>query len=380
MTGSTFPASFGGNGVMTLEEAFPSDSLAIFATFLRGIPALAVFAREIIQLRLVIDANIVQQEIRFLLSRRNPEARSFLQEAIDAGIVVALVPEFLDVEIDKYIGKISGDTGKSPDEVREQWRQVRLRFHPYRPNQESEPAVAIDPKDVPYKLTFDELGADAVLTRDRHFLKMGVPIISEFPGKALRDYARSSSVSVGITVSSGLVLTISFVGLRGAYALIEKTLNAIGNLPGWAKLVLAAGVVVAIAHPQSRAKLADFWTRIRDGVSSMTPGFAAAVETMAATFLKAHQEAISTRAELESVLPKPRRRSALQYARVICVASVEPLSIEEIISRMNADGYTSEAKNFRCYLRGQIRQSRQFVEVSRGQWTLRSAISEQVDA
>jgi hypothetical protein len=117
---------------------------------------------------------------------------------------------------------------------------------------------------------------------------------------------------------------------------------------------------------------------IREGVAAMTPALAAALETTARTFLKAHQEATSKRAELETYLPKPRRRSALQYARVICVTSKEPLSVVDIVARMRAEGYTSEAKNFHRYLRAQIHASGQFIETSRGRWTLRSAASERV--
>lgn len=373
MTGFVPPGRFSEDGVLTLEAAFPSDSLASFANLLRSIPALAIFARELIQLRLVLDANIVQQEIRFLLKRRNPAARSSLQEAIDAGVVIPLAPEYLDEEIEKYIDKISHDTGKPPHEVRVQWKSFRARLHVYRPVENTDPSSAIDPKDVPYKLTCDELGADAVYTRDVHFLRMAVPTVGDFPTIALRDYARHSSVSVGITVSAGLVLTISYASLRGVYLLIEKSLEAIGNLPGWVKLLLAAGVVAAVAHPKSRAKIAEIWLGVREGTAGMMPGLASAVEHAALTFLKAHQNATQRRSELEAALPKPRRRSALQYARVICVASKEPLSVSDIAFRMVAEGYTSRAKNFHRYLKRQLQASGQFIEVSPGRWTLHGA-------
>jgi hypothetical protein len=201
-----------------------------------------------------------------------------LQEAIDAGVVIPLAPEYLDEEIEKYIEKISHDTGKAPHQVRVQWKSFRARLHVYRTVQDTDPSSAIDPKDVPYKLTCDELGADAVYTRDMHFLRMDVPTVSDFTTIALRDYARHSSVSVGITVSAGLVVTISYASLRGVYLLIEKSLEAIGNLPGWVKLLLAAGVVTAVAHPKSRAKIAEIWLGVREGAAGMMPGLASAVE------------------------------------------------------------------------------------------------------
>ena len=50
--------------------------------------------------------------------------------------------------------------------------------------------------------------------------------------------------------------------------------------------------------------------------------------------------------------------------------SGEPLSITEIAARVQADGYSSEAKNFRQYLRAKIRASGYYTEDSKGRWTL----------
>ena len=51
---------------------------------------------------------------------------------------------------------------------------------------------------------------------------------------------------MGISVSAGLVVTLSVASLRGIYAVIENSLKAIGELPEWAKLLLAAGIVTAV--------------------------------------------------------------------------------------------------------------------------------------
>ncbi len=60
------------------------------------------FPRELIQLRLVIDANIVREEIRSRL--RIQMLRSALQEVIDSGIAVPLAQCLLDAEIERHIG------------------------------------------------------------------------------------------------------------------------------------------------------------------------------------------------------------------------------------------------------------------------------------
>lgn len=371
MTGFAPPGRFGVQAEFTLEAVFPSDSLAALGNFLRSVPALAVFARELIHLRVVLDANEVQREIRFRLTRRQIEARSGLHEAIAAGIVVAFVPPLLDQEIAKYAGKMARDTGRSIDEVHAEWSVIRELLRIYDPKEGDDlEAARIDPKDVPYKLVCDELGADAVLTRDRHFERMGVPVMKQTPSLALRDYARASSVSVGLGFTAGIVVTLSYASLRGIYAIIDKSLRAIGDLPEWAKLLLAAGVVAAVAHPKSRRWMAERWQQLRATIASITPELATALETAARLYLDAQQRTVQTRSALQGTLPLTRRRTALQMARVICVAHGEPLSIDEIIVRMKAEGYVSEAKHFNRYLRQQLHASGQFTEVSPRRWAL----------
>jgi hypothetical protein len=74
-------------GELVFETAFPSDSLAKFVELLRSISALAALTREFIQVRVVIDANVVHGEIHWHSKRRNPNACSALQEVIDSVLV-----------------------------------------------------------------------------------------------------------------------------------------------------------------------------------------------------------------------------------------------------------------------------------------------------
>jgi len=224
---------------------------------------------------------------------------------------------------------------------------------------------------VPYKAACEELGADAVYSRDGHFQAMNVPLIANrSTGLALRDYARSSSVMLGISFSSGLVLTISFATLRATYFMVEKLLVGFVNLPTWAKLVIAAAAAIAVAHPKSRTKLVEAWGYVREAIGAVTPGLQGAIEAVAVRFLESHQNAAQKRSELQSALPKPRRRTALQHARSICLVNKEPLSLTEIERRMRTGGYASLSTNFPAYLRRRMRASKQFVEVVPGQWAL----------
>jgi hypothetical protein len=89
--GAGFATYLDANDSVQVKALFPSDSLVGMRHLLASVPVLCALLREVVQVRLVMDANIVQQEIRWRSAgRRNRVARSSLQEAIDSGVVVAL--------------------------------------------------------------------------------------------------------------------------------------------------------------------------------------------------------------------------------------------------------------------------------------------------
>jgi hypothetical protein len=153
---------------------------------------------------------------------------------------------------------------------------------------------------------------------------LDVALIRGCPNIALRDYARSASVVLGVSVSAGVVLTISFASLRAVYVGVEKLLEGIGDCPAWAKFLLAAGLVVAIAHPKSRAKLVEAWSWVRSTAEDIRPGLMNVIETIAIQLLESQQKAAAHHAELEAALPSPRPRTAIQHARSILLLSKAP--------------------------------------------------------
>src|SRR5258708_27593078 len=82
-------------GNLELETLFRSDTLRELREFLLKVPAFRPLLETLIQIRLIIDANIIQGELRWRLARRQkPHARTGLHEAIVAGVVVAFAPGF----------------------------------------------------------------------------------------------------------------------------------------------------------------------------------------------------------------------------------------------------------------------------------------------
>lgn len=78
---------------MAMNKRVPSDDLRRVSELSLHWQPLFRLLEILSQLRLVIDTNAVLEELMFLVrSRKNPAARTNLQEAIDLGAVVAFAP------------------------------------------------------------------------------------------------------------------------------------------------------------------------------------------------------------------------------------------------------------------------------------------------
>jgi hypothetical protein len=115
--------------------------------------------------------------------------------------------------------------------------------------------------------------------------------------------------------------------------------------------------------------MVEVWSRVHTIAKDVKPGVLAGLGEMAMQFFTAQQGAIETYAEVQSVLPRLRHRTAMQCARSICLVSKELLSTLEIERRMRREGYSTRSQDFARYLRRLLRESEQFVEVARDVWS-----------
>src|SRR5581483_5221590 len=99
----------------------------------------------------------------------------------------------------------------------------------------------VDPDDVAYKKTCEELGADAVYSHDADLREMKARVISASLDLTLRKHARSSSVVIGVTLASGFTLIVSFESLLALCRVVEKVASGFRRLPAWAQLTIAVG-------------------------------------------------------------------------------------------------------------------------------------------
>jgi hypothetical protein len=256
----------------SLEEMLHSDLLPKLVRLVDAFPNLKPLFPKLLQVRLVVDANRVQGELRWRLRRRrNPANRSSLHEAIDAGVVVLFAPLYVKWEIEKHYEEIAVETGTTIAVVKQEWTlfQKRLCFHA--PKTQPLPAETYaDINDFPYLATWMELDTQAIYTTDAHLIEMGAPVVSVLIDKQLRDYARGSTVQLAVGIGSSLSMVVGGEFLQVVYRLLVRCIEVIRQLPPAAQIALAAAGAICVAHPRSRAKLKEGWNAFKSSETVLT--------------------------------------------------------------------------------------------------------------
>lgn len=223
--------------------------------------------------------------------------------------------------------------------------------------------------DLPYKQTAEELGLP-IYTRDFDLVTMGAPVIWTCIDKALRDHARSRSITFGFTVGTTYTVTIAVGAIQSAVTLVKKVIRGFARLPDWLKVVLAGTVAMLILHPKSRGKLVQLWrsfAQLPDGVKeSVLDGLIELVEQLS----NAEDSAVTSKREIEMALPAPPRLSLVVHARRILLLEKSSSLLHELAKTIKARGYHSRSANLEPYLRRILRESGQFQEVGPNIWIL----------
>lgn len=355
-------------------QFFPSDTLRDLVRLLDHVPVLRPLTGEVIQFLVVLDASSAQGELRWRLgSRRDSSARSSLHELIEAGVVIAVAPPWLKTEIEKYVPEIAVEFGLTEEAVRQEWVRVDTLIRYFCPRTEIVANVScVDEKDLPYIQTCEQIGADFIWTHDSHFIGTNPPNIKEGFSISLRDYARATSILVGVKVCSGFTV---LCGIDVLIALGKAVIEGIQKMPPLLKVCLSLAIAGLILHPKSRARLVGWLKhglalveKAKPVVASMSRG--AIHDLISTARLAEHTERVIR--EVIPTIVKPRV-PAIAVARAVCLKAGGPLPLNEIEKRVRNTGYSTRARDFTGYLRTLFLRHSEFVETSTGVWTLRSA-------
>lgn len=95
-------------------KLLPSDLLPAQVGLAQRVSALSPVLEGYVKFYLVLDANIIQGELRWRLGKREkPHARTGLHEAIMSGVLVAYVPAIVEQEILEHAEEIALGTRSS---------------------------------------------------------------------------------------------------------------------------------------------------------------------------------------------------------------------------------------------------------------------------
>ena len=344
-----------------------SDWLPQLDRLARQFPELAELVEEYLRINIVIDANYVQQELQWRAKRRKPEARTKLSESVSSGVIVLFAPTHLIREIGDDLHEIADRVGCSVERVREEWNAFRQQLHFYAPrNRRLRQGMAIaDPDDLPYIAACEDLGAQAVYSRDKHLRQMRAPVVSVAIDGSLQAYARATSVRLAIMVGSAFSVRLSVVGMKAVAGAVVNLFQGFRRLHPIIQVAIIAALVYAFVDERLRARLLQLLKALGKAASPILNVLAATAEQMEISRITLESAA----GDIRAVLPIPRRVPVIARARRICLAAKHPVPLEHLAKRIVADGHHTTSARFEVYLRRVLRGSGEFVEGPTG-WQL----------
>jgi predicted nucleic acid-binding protein len=324
---------------------------------------------------LVIDANVVLADLRWLAKRKNPRARTNLQEVLAAGTVVAYAPPQLETEIRRHMPRVASEAKLNVEQLEAEWEIYRKTILFRTPAEGARPERVQDPDDLPYLYLRMQLDAEAIYTDDTDLEPMGAPVIGKDIVVALRDYSRAASVEMSIKMGG----TVVFVAGTGAMGVIWKLLKQLGEsfsrLPRGFQLVLAGAVLVMLAHPQGRMMLRNLVLAVPTHAGAVLKLLLPLLDE---TMVKVDRAKGSAEAALSVAKPAlgPSASQPLRvYARRVLLREQRRMHVNEIARLVVRDGYVTRAKDLPKYLTRVLGSHPDFTRGADGAWAA-SAIAQ----
>ncbi|MBN2315134.1 MAG: hypothetical protein JXM79_14485 [Sedimentisphaerales bacterium] len=323
-----------------------------------------------VQFRVVIDANIVFSELKWLTKeRKKPTARTSLQELIDAGTLQVFAPTWLDQEMLEHAEEFAAKIGVSVDRYLQAWEEYRGIVSLVQPKN-NELNSEIDPDDTPYVSVYEEFGAHAVYSNDHHISRMGAFTINSEVIVTLKNYSRAASWQYTIQYGGIVAIIVSWQVLVVSLQMLVGIAKFIRSLPVWTKALLLACGIALIAHPSSRSWLIKTARRIGGPLQSATVKTGRIAIRLGAEAIIKTEQAHEALSEVKGCFDN--RRVPLRVLVIaLCATEQRPFSLDEIERKVLANGYQTRAKDFRSYLRRKLRESKELVQTSDG-WIYRS--------
>lgn len=282
--------SHGFSGI--LEDQTRSDELLLLREMIGSLSGFNKHTGNAIQLRLVIDTNVILKDLIFLSKNaRQTNAKTSLMEAIAAGTVVPHAPFWLCTEVEKYLPEICEKKGISLEVILTHWEAYREQIHFFDIDEEKlvDYSDSEDPKDAPFVILEKEIDALGVLSDDNDIEKIGGTRISLDVVISMRDYSRHAAIEFKIKYMGVLTGFLSLQLILSMFKGIGGLFKLIGNLPKPIQHTLIGLAVWGALDPNMRDKAMEKLRSIGGGLSPTIEKIAQSIMGMAA-LSKTHSE------------------------------------------------------------------------------------------
>lgn len=213
--------------------------------------------KEFVRLEFIIDANLVLQDIRYLLTKINASnARTGFLELLESGVIGCYAPSFLETEIAEKVPVLANKYNFSRQDGFALWERFskHIEFVDVG-GPEAAPCDARDPKDWPYVELHNKL-KHPVVTKDKDIAGMGAVTAKFTIIASLRDYARESANAMSIIVYGGLAISIPSAVLSKSFSFLCSWVGEkIDMTPKWVWVVAVLFVGAFLIYPKNRAWL-----------------------------------------------------------------------------------------------------------------------------
>jgi predicted nucleic acid-binding protein len=268
-------------------------------------PSLSELFDMRLQIRLVLDTNVVIDELLFVTSkRRKDSARTALREAMDSGVILTIAPTKMHEEVDRHIPRLARERSLPEAKFREAWQdlQTRIEFREVKTNSQQRENVR-DQNDIEFVVLYNKSGADAVLTRDRDIPAMGAKSVGPEVLPSVRDYARAKSPEVSLRIGNAVVFGIPIAAVAVLAKLLSAAWRTIRNLSPELPFLLLSGAILAALHPRSRKALRAGFSSLGSGLRTSGGVFAQVVGELSVNIEAAQLEVKAKQTVVENLIP-----------------------------------------------------------------------------
>jgi len=260
--------------------------------------------------RVILDANAVLKDLHYLAkTRNNPDARSSLQETIDAGTVQPIAPEHLNAEINENLPEMARRKGIPKETLEKHWNELRSQIEFVVVSQDAIAAKKIDVRskekdgsipdadDLPYLVLQDRTGAP-IHSEDRHIGRMGGTSISRGAITQLRDYSRQISFGLQLLYAEAVALVGLFWVACQLMSAAGKVLGAAKRLPAVVHVVILCTIGYFLLRPPTWRSLN---TRLQQAGETIRDGSSTAMDTVLPILLQGHEAYGNAQNELDEL-------------------------------------------------------------------------------